>query len=91
MKKVFLTVLFTALIMALGSSAKLAAQDEPKPKKDSVNMDTITKPTTYYAIEDDKSLGTKEGKGTASTIVIIAGAVIIAGGVLYSLLRKKKQ
>lgn len=90
MKKVLLILSLVVLFIATGSLMALRAQDEPKPKKDSVNMDTVAKPVFYYALEDDETSGTKGGKGTASTIVVIAGAAIIVGGVVYSLLRKKK-
>lgn len=69
--------------------ALLKAQDEPMPKKDSVNMDTIVKPTFYYAIEDEGNGETGKG-GSASTVVIIAAGVIIAGVAAIYLLKKKK-
>ncbi len=90
MKRFILTVAFAVSAFIAGSLTVLNAQDEPKPKKDSVNMDTIAKPQFYYALEDEETSGTRGGKGTASTIVVIAGAVIIATGVVYSLLKKKK-
>ncbi|MGQ9621803.1 MAG: hypothetical protein ACUVTX_12635 [Bacteroidales bacterium] len=90
MKKVFLLLMLSTLLIIPGFIPVIKAQEEPKPKKDSINMDTISKPVSYYAIEDEESTGTKGGKGTASTVVVIAGAVIIIGGVIYSLLKKKK-
>ena len=64
------------------------AQDQPKPQKDTVNIDTDAKPTFYYNIEDDESAS--GGKSTAVTIAIIAGAVIVLGAVAFFLLKKKK-
>ncbi|HOK26384.1 MAG TPA: hypothetical protein P5320_09610 [Bacteroidales bacterium] len=90
MKKLLLTLFLSALLVVTGIAPVVKAQEEPKPKKDSVNMDTIAKPVFYYAIEDEESMGKKGGKGAASTIVVIAGAVIIVGGVVFSLLKKKK-
>lgn len=63
-----------------------AAQEQPKSKKDTVNMDTDAKPTFYYATEDEKPA--KKGSGT--TIAIIAGAVVIVGAAGFFLLKKKK-
>jgi len=90
MKKLFLTLFLSVLLVASGNIPAVKAQEEPKPKKDSVNMDTIAKPVFYYAIEDEESTGKKGGKGAASTVVVIVGAVIIVGGVIFSLTRKKK-
>jgi len=64
------------------------AQDQPKPQKDTVNIDTDAKPTFYYNTEDDGSAS--GGKSTAVTIAIIAGAVIVVGAVAFFLLKKKK-
>jgi LPXTG-motif cell wall-anchored protein len=54
-------------------------------------MDTDAKPTFYYAVEDDKNGAKgKSGKSSVGTILIIAGAVVIAGAAGFFLLRKKK-
>ena len=67
----------------------MKAQQEPQPKKDSVNMDTIIKPTYYYAVEDETA-GSKGSKGvSASTIIVIVAALIIVGGIVISLTKKK--
>jgi hypothetical protein len=73
-----LTMLFflTSLNLAFG-------QDQPKPKKDTVNMDTNAKPTYYYPVEDSK-------KGSGLTIALIAGAVVVVGGVAFFVLKRKK-
>jgi len=84
----------TLLALSLGTilllSGSLAAncQDEPKPKKDTVNMDTYAKPETYYEIEDDKAGAS--GKSSTTTKVIIVAAVIVVAGVGFFLLKKKK-
>lgn len=89
MKRTFLT-LSLAAVLAAGNIFFAAGQEEPKPKKDSVNMDTIAKPTFYYAIEDEKT-GSAEGKkGAASNVVLIAAAVVIVAGIVIALVRKKK-
>ncbi len=83
MKKRVLILSFAMMLMA-GNVA--IAQDQPKPKKDTVNIDTDAKPTFYYAEEDEAA----ESKGNTTTIVIIAGvAVILAGGFFLVLKRKK--
>jgi uncharacterized protein YceK len=86
MKKTLLTI--TALIL-LSGSASVFSQDKPKPKKDTVNMDTNAKPTMYYAVEDEKPAG--KGLSTA-TIAIIAGAVVvIAGAGIFFVMKNKKK
>lgn len=83
MKKRILILSFAMMLMA---GSVVTAQDQPKPKKDTVNIDTDAKPTFYYAEEDEAA----ESKGNTTTIVIIAGvAVILAGGFFLVLKRKK--
>jgi hypothetical protein len=84
MKKSVLVFSLATLLLASGLKI-VVAQDQPKPKKDTVNIDTDAKPTFYYA-EDEKNAS----KSNTGTIVIIAGAVIVAGAVAYFLLKKKK-
>ena len=74
-----------ALIFLLGSLNVVVGQEQPKPKRDTVNMDTDAKPTYYYPTEDSK-----EGKSSATTIAIIAGAVVLVGGAAFLVLKKKK-
>ena len=79
-----------AIIFALSGLISLIAQEQPKPEKDTVNMDTEAKPEFYYAIEDEKTGDTGSSKSSAGTIAIIIGAVIVAGGAAFFLLKKKK-
>jgi len=72
------------LLLILGGLNVAVAQEQPKPKEDTVNMDTNAKPTFYYPVEDEK----KGMSGT--TIGIIAGAVVVVAGVAFFLLKKKK-
>jgi LPXTG-motif cell wall-anchored protein len=73
------------LLLILSGLTFVVGQDKPKPKKDTVNMDTNAKPTYYYPVEDDK-----KGKGSFGTIAIIAGAVVLVGAAGFFLLKKKK-
>jgi len=83
MKKSILVFSMTLLLIVSGLRV-VVAQEQPKPKKDTVNMDTNAKPTFYYPVEDEK-------KGiSGATIGIIAGAVVVAGAVAFFLLKKKK-
>jgi len=80
------TALILSLAMILMAGNVATAQDQPKPKKDTVNIDTDAKPTFYYAEEDEAT----ESKGNTTTIVIIAAvAVILAGGFFVVMKRKK--
>ena len=83
MKKSILVFSMTLLLIVSGLRV-VVAQDQPKPKKDTVNMDTNAKPTFYYPVEDEK----KGMSGT--TIGIIAGAFVVVAGVAFFLLKKKK-
>lgn len=85
MKKSLLVFSMTSLLI-FGCMNVAISQDQPKPKKDSVNMDNTAKPTFYYAAEDEKT--TK--KGSSPIIPIIAGVVVLAGAAGFFLLRKKK-
>jgi LPXTG-motif cell wall-anchored protein len=90
MKRTFLTIALSALF-ALSGLIPAFAQEQPKPQKDTVNIDTDAKPQFYYAVEDEKTAGEKgSGKSLTTTIVIIAGAVVVVGAAAYFLLRKKK-
>jgi LPXTG-motif cell wall-anchored protein len=60
-------------------------RSRPKPKKDTVNMDTNAKPTFIIRLRM-----TKKGKSPFATIAIIAGAVVIVGAGAFFLLKKKK-
>jgi LPXTG-motif cell wall-anchored protein len=84
MKKSILVFSMTLLLVFSGLSVVLG-QEQPKPKKDTVNMDTDAKPTYYYPVEDDK-----KGKSPITTIAIVAGAVVLVGAGAFFLLKKKK-
>ena len=84
MKKSVLVFSMTLLLVFSGLSV-LTGQQQPKPKKDTVNMDSNAKPTYYYPVEDDKKV-----KSPVATIAIIVGAVVIVGGAAFFLLKKKK-
>jgi len=88
MKKIVLT-LSLSLILAFSGLIPAVAQEQPKPQKDTVNIDTDAKPTEYYDIEDDKPEA-KASKSSAGTITIIVGVVVIVAGVAFFLLKKKK-
>jgi LPXTG-motif cell wall-anchored protein len=84
MKKTVLAFSMTLLLM-LGGLNVAFGQEQPKPKKDTVNMDSNAKPTFYYPVEDDK-----KGKSPVLMIAIIAGAVVVLGAAGFFLLKKKK-
>lgn len=84
MKKTVLAFSMVMILILSGLNV-IIGQEQPKPKKDTVNMDTDAKPTYYYPTED-----TKSGKSSVTTIIIIAGAVIVVGGAAFFLLKKKK-
>lgn len=87
MKKSFFVLSLTALLVFTGFGI-LNAQEEVKPKKDTVNQDTYAKPTTYYQTEDEKVA--KDKGGSTATIAIVCGAVVVVAGVVFFLLKKKK-
>jgi hypothetical protein len=87
MKKSVLVFSMTTLLV-LGGFNMATAQEQPAPKKDTVNMDTQAQPTFYYAVEDDKAAESK--KGGSSLIIIIAAAVVVAGAAGFFLMKKKK-
>lgn len=89
MKKAFLIISLASVLMLCGTSLS-SAQEQPKPKKDTVNIDTDAKPKFYYAVEDEKKEGEESGKSPAILIAVIAGAVVVVGGIVFFLLRKKK-
>lgn len=86
MKRSVLVFSMTALLLI--SSVKITtAQEQPAPKKDTVNMDTDAKPTFYYTTEDEKA---DDKKGNGSLIAIIAGVVVVIGAAGFFLMKKKK-
>jgi beta-lactamase regulating signal transducer with metallopeptidase domain len=84
MKKSVLVFSMT-LLLIIGGINVTVAQDQPSPKKDTINMDTNAKPTFYNAVEDEK-----KGKSPVLTIVLITGVVVVIGAAAYFLLKKKK-
>jgi hypothetical protein len=84
MKKSILMFSMTLLLIFSGLNVAVG-QEQPKPKKDTVNMDTDAKPTYYYPVEDDK----KE-KSSVATIAIVVGAVVVVCAAGFFLLKKKK-
>ena len=89
MKKTILVISLTLLFALCGLTTSFS-QDQPKPQKDTVNIDTDAKPTTYYDIEDEGASASDKEKGSGGTIAIILGAVVVVGAVAYFLLKKKK-
>jgi hypothetical protein len=82
-------LLFSVItLLFLGNLNVIKAQEQPAPKKDTVNMDTDAKPQFYYAVEDEKAEA--KGGSKAGLIAIIAGAIVVVGGVVFFLLKKKK-
>lgn len=78
--------MFSMTMLLIFSGLNVAAgQEQPKPKKDTVNMDTDAKPTYYYPVEDDK-----KANSSVATIAIIIGAVVVVGAAGFFLLKKKK-
>jgi len=84
MKRQFLIFIMTALFFLAGMST-LTAQDQPAPKKDTVNIDTDAKPSFYYAEEDEQA-----DKGSSGTTIGIIGGVLVVAGAAFFLLKKKK-
>ncbi len=84
MKRSILVLSIASFLLA-GSLKITVAQDQPKPKKDTVNIDTDAKPTFYYAEEE-----AAKSKGGIPTAVIIAGGAIVVAAGAFLLLRKKK-
>jgi hypothetical protein len=84
MKKSILVFSMASLLLA-GSMKVAVAQDQPKPKKDTVNIDTDAKPTFYYA--EDEAAKSKKG---VPMIAIIAGAAVIVAVGAFFILKKKK-
>jgi hypothetical protein len=91
MKKTLLILSLSAIIAVIG--LRLAtAQEQPKPQKDTVNMDTEAKPTFYYSVEDEKAGAEKKsGKSSALIAAIIVGAIVIVGAAGFFILKNKKK
>jgi LPXTG-motif cell wall-anchored protein len=90
MKKAILILSVACFLLTINIRTAVS-QEKPKPKKDTVNMDSNAKPTFYYAVEDEKP-AKKGGKNGVVEISIIAGLfVLVIGGVSYFLIRRKKK
>jgi LPXTG-motif cell wall-anchored protein len=85
MKRSVLVFSMTALLL-VGGLRIANAQEQPAPRKDTVNMDTDAKPQFYYAVEDEKA----ESKGSFPIVPVIAGVVVLAAGAAFFVFRKKK-
>ena len=85
MKKSILVFSMTLLLILSGLNVVIG-QDQPAPKKDTVNMDTEAKPTYYYPTEDEKG-----GKSSTTTIALVVGGVVVVGGAAFFLLKKKNN
>jgi len=72
-------------VLSIGGMRIALSQDQPAPKKDTVNIDTQAKPTFYYA-EDEK----QKSKGGIPVVAIIAGVAVVGGAGAFFMLRKKK-
>jgi len=86
MKKVLLVMSMAALLMVSGIVVA-KAQEEPKPKKDTVNMDTNAKPEFYFTTEDEAA----EKKGGSGAIIAIIGGVVAVGAAAAIFILKKKK
>jgi hypothetical protein len=89
MKRAFMILSLSGLMLAGSGTAR--GQEQPKPKKDTVNMDTDAKPKFYYAVEDEKATKSVHKSGAGTTIAIVCGGVVVAAGLGFYLLKKKKQ
>jgi hypothetical protein len=84
MKKSIL--IFSIVSLMLAGSLKVAvSQDQPKPKKDTVNIDTDAKPTFYYAEEE-----TAKSKSGIPTVAIVAGVAVLIGVGAFLIMKKRK-
>lgn len=85
MKRSILVLSVAAMFFLCG--LKVAnAQEQPAPRKDTVNMDTDAKPQFYYAVEDEKT----GSKGSFPIVPVIVGVVVLAAGAAFFVFKKKK-
>ncbi len=89
MKKSVLVVSMLSLLFLSGLNVAIA-QEQPQPKKDTVNMDTQAKPEFYYAVEDDNVAVAKNGASSVTLIVAGAFGLVLVVGAVYFFLKKKK-
>jgi hypothetical protein len=84
MKKSILVLSMASILIAGGLKSGLA-QEQPKPKKDTVNIDTDAKPTFYYA-EDEAS----KSKSKFPVIPVVGGVVVLLAAGAFLVMKKKK-
>jgi len=77
-------------LLTIGSITMVSAQDQPQPKKDTVNMDTYSKPEVYYPVEDEKAEVKGAAKGGLPIIAILGGVVAIGAAIAIFAMKKKK-
>jgi LPXTG-motif cell wall-anchored protein len=88
MKKSFYAL--SIIVFLLFAGLNLASgQQLPDGQPDTINMDTNAKPEFYYSVEDENHAD-RSGNGSASTVLIIGGVIVIAGVGGYLLMKKKK-
>ena len=75
--------------MAFNGITSLNAQDQPQPKKDTVNMDTDAKPEVYYSVEDEKGAVSSD-KGKFPVVPVVAGVLVVAAVAVFVSMKKKK-
>lgn len=81
------TIIRLALAVVLMLNiASMAMAQKPAATKDTINADKAAKPVFYQAAEEENS---SKG-GSSSTIIGIAVGVIVAGGIVFMLRKKKK-
>jgi hypothetical protein len=85
-----LLIISLSVTLALSGLSLVNAQEQPKPQKDTVNMDTQAKPTFYYATEDEKSPAKKGHTNVAVPLIIVAGVIIVAAAGVFIYLKNKK-
>jgi hypothetical protein len=83
MKKSILVFSIASLLLT-GAIKTGLAQDQPKPKKDTVNIDTDAKPTFYYAEDEAKP------KSKFPVVPVVGGVVVLLAAGAFLVLRKKK-
>jgi hypothetical protein len=88
MKKTLL-IISLSFVLALSGISFASAQEQPKPQKDTVNMDTDAKPTFYYATEDEKAGAPKSHSGMVVPIII--GCVVIVAGIVTVVILKNRK
>jgi hypothetical protein len=84
MKKTVL-VFSAAVLFLAGFWGVALSQEQPKPKRDTVNIDTDAKPTFYYAEEE-----TSTSKKGIPLVAIVAGAAVVIAAGAFLIIRKKK-